>query len=173
MRIKKLLALSLIASMLMSPITSHAEGDVNNYTTDSTSGTISIGAVVEETYLITMPALITLVRNRETGDYEGTYTIGVKADLLTRQKLKVAPRSYEVGMCKNGSGYYSAKATITQPIDTLTLTPTEANEIASDSSQYVEITGSVLATRDTFSYTGSWGGGVEFLFSLTRDPAQG
>ena len=169
---KSLVALSIVASLLVSSVSVCAEEPTQNeYITGSSSGSMGIEVTVEETYQIVIPAKLTLQFNQTNGNYEGIYTIGVKANLLNGEKVIVKPR------CTHGNaGNYNKislsggaqLATVSQLVNTWTPVPTEENEIASSNSQYVEVNGTVMIPRAEVNRAGTYSGSLEFAFTKTN-----
>lgn len=153
----KILVVMIVVASLGISLTAHAA--TTTYTDGQTSGSIHITAVVGSTYSVTLPATLDLTYNDDTGKYEGTYTVGVKANLTDSENVTVIPSSTTT--LSDGKGN-NVDASVVQAVDTWKLTASEANEIASNYQIFVETTGMVSAT---ITKAGSYTGDLQFTFS--------
>ena len=149
-----------MAMILVTNLTAYAA--TTTYTDGQTSGSIHITAVVGSTYSVTLPATLELTYNSSTDKYEGTYMVGVKANLTDSEKVTVIPS--DTTTLSDGKGN-TADASVSQTVDTWKLTASENNEIASNYQNFVETTGTVSAT---ITKAGSYTGDLQFTFSKSN-----
>lgn len=132
----------------------------NTYSTGATSGSVKVKASVAETYQVVLPVQISLSRNLETGVYEGTYTVSVKANLINGEKIVVVPQG-DFKLSDGGSSY-SDSTSVSQVKTTWTPVPSADNEIASSATEFVQTQGTVTAS---FSKAGDYEGDLNFTFT--------
>lgn len=168
MKMNRFISITLSLALLLFPITIKAEDNTQEFLTGTSSGTVAVIANVEETYQIVLPTSISLIRNQETGIYEATYIVGVKADLLTGEKVTVIPDSTVKNFVCNGAS--RANASISQPINTWTPVPSAENEIASNNNQYIETQGTITASGITRA--GQYSGTLNFTFTKIDRPGE-
>jgi len=128
-----------------------------SYTEDGTAE-CTVSATVNSSYTVSLPATVTLSKNEDK--YEGTYTAGVKGNILSTQKVTIVPdESFTLTGTDSGA---TATATVTQEKTTWTKTGGSGN-LAIGSSSYSNTSGKVeveLSTADSYS------GHFDFTFEL-------
>ena len=166
MKIRKLLAVSLVAcSMMLSSFAVHAEDTI--YDSSAYNSYVTLNCTIADTYQIAMPTEVLFSYDSSTGDYVGTYTIKCKSCLLDGESVIIKPISYAPELRNTSS--HRIEAVITQAIDTWTNNPTAPNEIQSSSSDWVETTGTITVPRASYKGkpAGVYGNSIEFRFTKT------
>ncbi len=94
MKIKKRY-IGLTVAILMSSTTIPcfaANGTSQTASSDGSSSCV-VSAVVQSSYSVSLPAILTLTLNNTTGRYEGTYTAGAKGNIASNQYVSIIPDS--------------------------------------------------------------------------------
>lgn len=156
MKIKRMLVTSLLIAMFISAPAYAAD---STYSGDGNHEMI-ISATVESTYSVKIPASLTLSYNEVSGNFEGTYNVGVKGNILLTKKVVVAPSASFT--LTNATTTKTSTGTMTQAITDFVMTDEE---------------GCVKINPDSFSTTsgsasinlqdaGNYSGTVAFSFML-------
>jgi len=154
---KKLLA-GLVSAVLMfaGSISSFAENTTSQTATGDGNSTCTVSATIVSSYSVSLPATLTLSYNEGTGEYENTYTVGVKGVIGDAQFISVVPdASFTI---RNSSGVSSGTAVVSQTKTKWKNIASAADEVTINPSSYATTTGSVsVALPDIAdSYTGSF-----------------
>ena len=137
----------------------------DTYTSDGTAEAL-VTATLPSTYMVMVPATITLTDPDSDTVYTGSYTIGAKGNITGDEKIVCQPTAGSFTMTSADST--SVTATVTQAkTEWVYGTPTSTQKRLSDAettgaySGYAVIDGSISAT---ITHSGTYTGNVEFTF---------
>lgn len=125
------------------------------YANGDTSGSITVTANVTSSYSITLPATLELIL-QDDGSWANDYTVGVKANITGAESVTVTPDATFEMIGATDSVNNRATAGVTQEKTVWKNTPSAANEIAVNGSDYSNTTGRVSVNFPAIdSYTGT------------------
>jgi hypothetical protein len=152
-----ILAMSLASPVMAAEDTSYTDSQPH---TQSMTVTASLGS----SYSVAIPAALELAYNESGSNYQGTYQVGAKGDILETSYVEIKPETSSFDLARVDSGSTKVSASVSQSkTKWYGSADKQGSELLISNDDYVYTNGTVTAA---LTENGLYSGNVSFTFGL-------